>query len=125
MTNEVRVVGAITGRISTSQSIHGTITGSIADGNTIKGSLTETFLRGERGYKMQVRSYNNYIQYKYEDEDESEWKNLFNLTFSDYEQLANLPTVNGGTIIGEMKANILTPPDVVTNMELETLLNNT
>ena len=125
MSNEVRVNGTVTGRVSTSQSIHGTITGSIAGGNSINGSITETVLRGERGYRMEVRSYNNYIQYKYEDEDENEWKNLFNLSISDYEQLANLPTVNGGKVIGEMNGNILTPPDVVTNMELEILLSNT
>lgn len=100
------------------------ITGHLPNPGTLTGVFTNTAMRNEQGYKVQFRSNNNILQYKYEDE--TEWKDLIDLTTTnDYEYLSNLPTINSSTIIGEVNTKFLTPPDVVTNMELANLLNNT
>lgn len=78
--------------------------------------------QGERGYSIQLQINGTSIEYKYENQ--NDWTELVDLKQAiTYDDLINKPTINGQPIAGEMQTDFVTPSDVLSNYEIEGLLN--
>lgn len=64
------------------------------------------------------------LQWKYTEEDDSEWRDLFDLSEINYEALGNLPTLNGIELTGELSELFMLPADEISQGELNNLLND-
>lgn len=123
MDNEIRI---LSGQVSNPHNLAGSISspthlsGTLSSSGSFNGRLSNATLRG---IPIELRVTETTLQWKYEDE--NVWKDLMNLNEIDYEQLKNLPTVNGSQIIKEVSSKFITPKDALTNMEIENLLRNT
>lgn len=72
----------------------------IAVQNGFVGTVSE-WLGSLHGVKVLFKSENNWIQYKYENEEE--WNNLINLSLVyDYSRFSNKPIINGVELSGEI-----------------------
>lgn len=71
------------------------ITGNLSSILNISGALSNATLRG---MPVELRIDGTILQWKYEDEEE--WNDLIDLSTIDYEQLTNLPSINGIQLIG-------------------------
>lgn len=103
-----------------------TLRGTLANKLNLKGQLSNATLRG---MATQIRLNEDFVlQYKYEDEDDTQWRDLIDFSAveyaSDYESLDNLPTLNGVGLTGELSEFIMLPADEVTEQELMNLLND-
>lgn len=81
------------------------LVGTLSSTGTISGRLSNATLRGER-IELRVNE-NNYLQYRYEGQDDSQWQDLIELNNLNYEELINKPSINDITLIGN-----LTPADL-------------
>ena len=81
------------------------LVGTLSSTGTISGRLSNATLRGER-IELRVNE-NNYLQYRYEGQSDSQWQDLIELNNLNYEELINKPTINNVTLIGD-----LTPADL-------------
>lgn len=117
ITGTLQSDGALVGHISSdNQGLRGLLNNSTPG---LTAHLSNATLRG---IPVELRVTETTLQWKYEDEDT--WQDLINLNDIDYEQLKNLPTVNGSQIIKEVSSKFITPKDALTNMEIENLLRN-
>ena len=102
--------------------IDGTLKGIISGGATFTGRLSNPALRGER---VELRMNDQLIlQFRYEDEDDTAWRDLIDLSVTDYETLSNLPTVNGEELMGELSGIFMLVSDEITEQELTNILND-
>lgn len=92
LTGILQNVETLTGVISNP---HPIVTGVISTPSTITGHLSNVTLRG---MPVELRIDGTILQWKYEDEEE--WNDLIDLSTIDYEQLTNLPSINGIQLIG-------------------------
>lgn len=101
-----------------------TLRGTLANKLNLKGQLSNATLRG---MSIELRNNEKVIQWKREDEDDTQWRDLIDFSAveyaSDYELLDNLPTLNGVGLTGELSEFIMLPADEVTEQELLDLLN--
>ena len=96
------------------------LTGTLSSTGTITGHLSNATLRG---MPVEIRLSEDFIlQWKYEDE--TEWRDLLDLSEIDYEALGNLPTLNGTELTGELGELFMLPADEISQEELNNLLNN-
>ena len=103
-----------------------TLRGTLANKLNLKGQLSNATLRG---MAVQIRlNENSVLQWRYEDEDDTKWRDLIDFSAveyaSDYELLDNLPTLNGVELTGELSELFVLPADEVTEQELMNLLND-
>lgn len=103
-----------------SMNLDGTLKGVISGGSRFTGKLANATLRG-MSVELRIQEGTNILQWKYEDE--TEWKDLIDLSTIDYETLSNLPKINGEPIIGELGDLIMLTSDEATEQELLDLLN--
>lgn len=98
------------------------LTGTLSSQGTLSGFLSNATLRGT---PVEIRLSEDFIlQWRYTDEDDSEWRDLFDLSEINYEALGNLPTLNGTELTGELKELFMLPADEISQEELNNLLNN-
>ena len=97
------------------------LTGTLSSPANITGVLSNATLRGA---KVELRIEGTIIQYKYEDEDDTAWRDLIDLSVTDYETLLNLPTVNGEELRGELSGIFMLVSDEITEQELTNILND-
>lgn len=96
--------------------------GVLSTPHTLRGQLANATLRG---MAVQIRLNEDFVlQWEYEDEDDTKWRDLFDFSSLDYELLDNLPTLNGVGLTGELSEFIMLPADEVTEQELMNLLND-
>lgn len=95
----------------TRENLHGTLslsrsplTGTLQSAFTIAGSLSNATLRGAE-VQLRIEPNSSVLQWKYDNQEE--WQDLIDIYTLDYEALANIPTMNNVTIIGN-----LTPADL-------------
>lgn len=93
--------------------------GTLSNPANIEGKLSNATLRG---MAVELRISGTILQWKYEDEDNDDWRDLIDLV-KDYNDLTNLPTVNGTEIKGEMGGYIMTTDDELSNAEVTEILN--
>ena len=94
--------------------------GVLSTPHTLKGKLSNATLRG---MPVEIRLSEDFVlQWKYEDE--TEWRDLFDLSEINYEALGNLPTLNGTELTGELKELFMLPADEISQEELNNLLND-
>ena len=103
------------GKLSTTLSNMG---GSLSSIGRLQGKLGNATLRG---IPVELRMNESLLQWRYTDEEE--WRDLIDLQSSSYEQLANKPTINGHTVVGEMGNYIMTTDDQLSNSEIANILN--
>lgn len=95
------------------------LTGTLSSPGAITGHLSNATLRG---IPVEIRLSEDFIlQWKYEDE--TEWRDLLDLSEIDYEALGNLPTLNGVELTGELRELFMLPADEISAQELNTILN--
>ena len=93
------------------------LSGLVNNSEHLTGNLSTTVVRRQA---VQFRVYNRVLQWKYEQD--TEWTDLIELNNMDYEELFNLPTLNGKVIKGEIGSDVISSDDFLTNMEIEDLL---
>lgn len=98
------------------------LTGTLSSPLSINGRLSNATLRGER---VELRMNDQLVlQWRYEDEDDTAWRDLIDLSVTDYETLLNLPTVNGEELRGELSGIFMLVSDEITEQELTNILND-
>lgn len=102
-----------------SMNLDGTLKGIISGGSTFTGKLSNPVLRG---MAVELRINDTMLQWKYEDEDI--WRDLIDINEIDYNELMNLPTIDGIKFSGDMTDYIITPQDELSNTEVQRILNS-
>lgn len=105
----------LTGLVNNLENLRGTLSNPA----NIAGKLSNATLRG---MAVELRIDGTMLQWKYEDEDT--WTDLIDLNTIDYEELGNLPTINGVKLTGELAEMFMLPGDEITTQELNAILNN-
>lgn len=93
--------------------------GIISTPHTLKGKLSNATLRC---MPVVLDIDGTMLRWRYEDEDT--WTDLIDLNTIDYEELGNLPTINGVKLTGELAEMFMLPGDEITTQELNAILNN-
>lgn len=95
------------------------LTGTLSSPSTLNGVLSNATLRGA---KVELRINGTMLQWKHEDEDV--WRDLIDINEIDYNELMNLPTIDGIKFSGDMTNYIITPQDELSNTEVQRILNS-
>lgn len=80
------------GLVNNLENLHGTL----SQPDNLTGHLANATLRG---MPVEIRLEGTLLQWKYEDE--TEWRDLIDLSTIDYETLSNLPLINGVELVGD------------------------
>lgn len=115
----LRSQGTIVGNISPQK----TVVGNITDAKTIYATLMETFLKGDKGDPgdtVELRVDGDILQYRYIGQDE--WMDIVDLRINDYENLRNVPIINGVEMRGDVTNLIMTPLEELSNTEIMNMM---
>lgn len=102
-----------------SMNLDGTLKGIISGGSTFTGKLSNPALRG---YTIELQIDGTVLQYRHEDE--NVWHDLIDINEIDYNELMDLPTIDGIKFTGDMTDYIITPQDELSNTEVQRILNS-
>ena len=100
LTGVIYSIGNLTGSLSNA-TLRGMSAYECAVESGFVGSMEE-WLESLKGDKVALRNNNGMVQWKYTEEDDTEWRDLIDIGHLDYNSLTNKPTVNGQALTGSM-----------------------
>ena len=87
----------------------------------------EEWITSLRGDEVELRNYNDILQWKYKLENDNRWRDLIDLSALDYNDLINKPLVNGVPLAGntDLSSSFIMKKDftVMTDSDINTIIN--